>query len=233
MKKIVPPLMSLMIILGLLGCNTQHRKSSLTEGKEKTSYALGLNIGSSLKQLDTDIDLDILFQAMRDTMESRGVLMNQTEFRKVITDFQNEIRLSRNKKRQEKSAENLKKSEEFLAQNKEKKGVITTASGLQYKIIKQGNGPKPKASDKVKVNYRGTTIDGKEFDSSYKRGKPATFGIKGVIKGWTEALQLMNVGSKYELYIPADLAYGANGSGPNIGPNEALIFEVELLDIVK
>ncbi len=233
MKKIVPPLMSLMIILGLFGCNTQHRKSSLAEGKEKTSYALGLNIGSSLNQLDTDIDLDILFQAMRDTMESRGVLMNQTEFRKVLTDFQNEVRLSRNKKRQEKTTENLKKSKEFLAQNKEKEGVITTASGLQYKIIKQGNGPKPKASDKVKVNYRGTTIDGKEFDSSYKRGKPATFGIKGVIKGWTEALLLMNVGSKYELYIPADLAYGANGSGPNIGPNEALIFEVELLDIVK
>ena len=233
MKKIVPPLMSLMIILGLLGCNTPQRKSSLAEGKEKTSYALGLNIGSSLKQLDADIDLDILFQAMRDTMESRGVLMNQTEFRKVLTAFQNEVRLSRNKKRQEKATENLKKSEEFLAKNKEKEGVITTASGLQYKIIKQGNGPKPKATDKVKVNYRGTTIDGKEFDSSYKRGKPATFGIKGVIKGWTEALQLMNVGSKYELYIPADLAYGANGSGPNIGPNEALIFEVELLDIVK
>jgi FKBP-type peptidyl-prolyl cis-trans isomerase len=135
-------------------------------------------------------------------------------------------------KNEAEAAENTKKGEEFLAENKKKDGVKVTASGLQYKVIKQGNGPKPKLTDKVKVNYRGTLIDGTEFDSSYKRGTPTEFPLNGVIKGWTEGIQLMPVGSKYEFYIPAELAYGARGP-QTVGPNQTLIFEVELLEIVK
>lgn len=222
-----------LLILNLPGCNKEHRKTQLSEGTEKSSYALGMNIGASIQQLDVDIDVDLMIQAIRDTLEGRGTLLSQAEFRKVLTEFNQEVRMARNKARQEKADENLKKGQEFLAENAKKEGVITTESGLQYKVLVQGDGPKPKATDKVKVHYRGTLINGKEFDSSYKRGQPAEFPVRGVIKGWTEALQLMNVGSKYELYIPADLAYGQRGSGPDIGPNETLIFEVELLDIVK
>ncbi|MGH9569716.1 MAG: FKBP-type peptidyl-prolyl cis-trans isomerase, partial [Candidatus Angelobacter sp.] len=126
---------------------------------------------------------------------------------------------------------NKKEGEAFLAANKTKEGVITTPSGLQYKVLKQGTGPKPTTTDKVVCNYKGTLINGKEFDSSYKRGEPATFPVNGVIKGWTEALQLMPVGSKYQLFIPADLAYGERGAGADIGPDATLIFEVELLSI--
>jgi len=233
MKRVLLHLAMLLVVVALVSCNAPQRKTSLEEGKEEVSYALGLNIGASIKQLDADVDLDILVQAIRDTLEDRGSLLNESEFRKVLTDFQRDVRLERNKKRQAKAGENLKEGKEFLEANKNKEGVVTTASGLQYKVLVQGDGPKPKADDKVKVHYRGTLIDGTEFDSSYKRGAPVTFPVKGVIKGWTEALQLMNVGSKYELYVPSDLAYGSRGTGGDIGPNATLIFEVELLEIVK
>ena len=141
------------------------------------------------------------------------------------------MRSEKARKRQDLSEKNRIEGETFLAENKNKPGVITTASGLQYKILQKGDGPVPTNTDRVKVHYRGKLLDGTEFDSSYERGTPATFAVTGVIKGWTEALQLMKVGSKYELYIPSELAYGKNGSGPQIGPDSVLIFEVELLSI--
>jgi FKBP-type peptidyl-prolyl cis-trans isomerase FklB len=149
----------------------------------------------------------------------------------AIQALANEVRSAQEAKAKEAGAGNRKEGDAFLAANKAKEGVKTTADGLQYKVLTEGNGPKPTANDTVTVNYRGTLLNGKEFDSSYKRGQPASFPVGGVIKGWTEALQLMPVGSKYQLFIPPDLAYGDRGAGGDIGPGETLIFEVELLSI--
>jgi FKBP-type peptidyl-prolyl cis-trans isomerase len=157
--------------------------------------------------------------------------MTEDEARAAMMAVQTELRKKQQEKMQEAGAANKKEGESFLAANKTKDDVVTLPSGLQYKILTQGTGPKPTASDSVVCNYRGTLINGAEFDSSYKRGQPATFPVGGVIKGWTEALQLMPVGSKWQLFVPSDLAYGERGSGPNIGPDSTLVFEVELLSI--
>jgi FKBP-type peptidyl-prolyl cis-trans isomerase FklB len=148
-----------------------------------------------------------------------------------MTTFSQELRTKQQAAMQEATQKNAAVGQKFLAENKTKPGVKTTASGLQYKVLKEGSGPSPKETDTVVTNYRGTLINGTEFDSSYKRNEPVTFPVSGVIKGWTEALQLMKKGAKYQLFVPADLAYGARGAGQDIGPNETLIFEVELLDI--
>ena len=179
-----------------------------------------MNYGASLRKQSVEVDPDILVRGLRDSLAGGKTLLTEDEERTVLTVLQNEIQ----KKREDANME-------FLAANKSKEGVVTLPSGLQYKILQAGTGPKPATTDSVVCNYRGTTIDGKEFDSSYKRGQPATFPVSGVIKGWTEALQLMPVGSKWQLFIPGDLAYGARGAGPGIGPNATLIFEVELISI--
>jgi FKBP-type peptidyl-prolyl cis-trans isomerase FklB len=209
--------------------------TALTTQKDKVSYALGMNIASSLganlKRQSVEINTDVLVQALRDGLNGGKTLMTEEEARATLMQLQTELQAKQEEKTKLASENNKKEGDAFLAANKAKAGVVALPSGLQYKIVKEGTGPKPAASDTVVCNYRGTLVNGTEFDSSYKRGEPATFPVSGVIKGWTEALQLMPVGSKWELYIPPDLAYGARGAGADIGPNSTLIFEVELLSI--
>lgn len=200
-----------------------------TEGQQ-FSYALGMDFGTYLKGLGEEFDLSIIQQGMKDAYTPGSKpLMTAAEAAKAQENF--------GKRQQQKFAAMLKSNKEaakkFLDENKGKEGIKTTASGLQYKIVKEGSGPKPTASDTVKVHYRGTLLDGKEFDSSHKRNEPARFRVDQVIPGWTEALQLMNTGSTFELYIPPELAYGDRGAAPVIQPGTLLKFEVELLEIVK
>jgi FKBP-type peptidyl-prolyl cis-trans isomerase FklB len=207
---------------------------TLKTQKDKFSYALGMNIGSGMHRQGVDIDPNILVRGMKDALAGRKLLLTEDEARAGVMQVQNEVRQKQQEKAQAAGAANKKQGDEFLAANKAKDGIVTLPSGLQYKILTAGTGPKPAATDSVVCNYRGTLIDGKEFDSSYKRGQPATFPVNGVIKGWTEALQLMPVGSKWQLFIPPDLAYGERGAGGgDIGPDATLIFEVELLSIEK
>jgi FKBP-type peptidyl-prolyl cis-trans isomerase FklB len=209
----------------------------LTTRKEKFSYALGMNIGTglagNLKKQSVEFDPNLVSQGLKDTLAGAKPRMTEAEAQAVLTEVQNELKKQAQEKAQQAAASNKTEGDAFLAANKAKEGVVTLPSGLQYKILTAGTGPKPAATDSVVCNYRGTLINGTEFDSSYKRGQPATFGVGQVIKGWTEALQLMPVGSKWQLVIPGNLAYGERGAaGGEIGPNAALIFEVELLSIV-
>ncbi|MGA8214980.1 MAG: FKBP-type peptidyl-prolyl cis-trans isomerase [Candidatus Sulfotelmatobacter sp.] len=203
--------------------------------KEKFSYALGMNtakrMGDSLKKQSVPFDPAILVRGMKDGLAGGKTLLTDEEAQAVLTEMQKQVRAEQAAKMQQAGDANKKEGEAFLAANKGKDGVVTLPSGMQYKILTAGTGPKPTASDSVVCNYRGTLINGTEFDSSYKRGQPATFPVNGVIKGWTEALQLMPVGSKWQLFIPSDLAYGERGAGADIGPGATLIFEVELLSI--
>ena len=203
--------------------------------KDKVSYALGMNIAqglsANLKRQSVEINNDLLIQALKDVLSGATTKITEDEARTTLMQFQKEMQAKAEEKMKEATENNKKEGEAFLAANKTKPGVVTLPSGLQYKILTEGKGPKPTASDTVVCNYRGTLINGTEFDSSYKRGEPATFPVGGVIKGWTEALQLMPVGSKWQLFIPSDMAYGARGAGGEIGPNATLIFEVELISI--
>jgi FKBP-type peptidyl-prolyl cis-trans isomerase len=203
----------------------QSPRGQLTYDKDKVSYSIGMNIGSNLSRQKVNIKPDILVAGLRDAIAGKPQL-NPDQVKNVMAQFEKDM--EQNKK--EAGEENKIEGAKFLEENKKKPGVRTTASGLQYKVMKEGTGAQPKATDMVTVNYRGTLIDGTEFDSSYKRGQPATFPVNGVIKGWTEGLQLMKVGSKYQLFIPSNLAYGERSVSSEIGPNATLIFEVELLD---
>jgi len=214
-------------------CAQETEKTELKTKSEKISYALGVNIGASIKLAAGEIDYDALTQGVKDTLEGRKPLLTAAETKQFLDELTALLKAKSNEKSEKVGEKNMKEGEAFLAENKEKAGVTTTASGLQYEVMKEGSGAKPQKTDRVSVHYAGTLIDGTEFDSSYKRGSPAAFAVTGVIKGWTEVLQLMNVGSKYRVFIPSDLAYGLRGSPPKIGPNATLIFEVELLDIVK
>lgn len=205
-------------------------KSELKTQKDKVSYAIGLDIGAGLKKNEVDVDVDILARAIKDTFAGKKPLMTEEEVKTTMTDFQKNLQAKQQERMKAQGEKNKKEGEDYLAKNKSKEGVKTLPSGLQYKVITEGKGKSPKATDTVTVQYRGTLIDGTEFDSSYKRGQPATFPVNGVIKGWTEALQLMKEGSKWQLVIPSELAYGEKGGGP-IGSNAVLIFEVELVSI--
>jgi len=206
---------------------------TLKTQREKNSYALGMNIGSGLKKQGATASVDpvLVSRGLRDAMSGSKTAMTEDEMRAALQQLMTEVRSAQEAKSHQEGATARKDGEAFLAANKSKDGVQSLPDGLQYKILQQGSGPKPTASDTVTVNYRGTLISGKEFDSSYKRGQPISFPVGGVIKGWTEALQLMPVGSKWQLFIPADLAYGDRGAGSDIGPGETLIFDVELLSI--
>jgi FKBP-type peptidyl-prolyl cis-trans isomerase len=206
-------------------------KPDLTNPKQKTSYAIGLDIATSLKRQELDVDAKALAAGIADGFAGKPALTEQ-EMKAAIMDLQKSAMARAEEKQKAGAEKNLKAGEDFLAANAKKDGVKTTASGLQYKVIKAGTGASPKPTDTVKVHYTGTLVDGTVFDSSVERGTPATFPVKGVIPGWTEALQLMKVGDKWQLVIPAKLAYGEDGPGP-IGPNSTLIFEVELLGIEK
>jgi len=199
--------------------------------KDKVSYAIGADLAGRLKSQSIDVDPVLLSRGLRDALAGTKPLMTQDEVRATLTDLQNQLRQKQAAAVKELSDQNKKEGDAFLVENKGKEGVVTLPSGLQYKILKAGDGEKPKPTDTVVCNYRGTLLNGKEFDSSYKRGQPATFPVSGVIKGWTEALQLMPVGSKWQLFIPPDLAYGDRGAGNDIAPGATLIFEVELLSI--
>ncbi|HEY6348963.1 MAG TPA: FKBP-type peptidyl-prolyl cis-trans isomerase [Candidatus Angelobacter sp.] len=207
--------------------------SPFKDQKEKTSYAIGAYFGRLLQNqaMDpTDIDPNILLQGLKDAMAGKPQ-MTEDEQRATLMQLQSTAQAKMAEKHKTEGAANQKEGETFLAANKTKEGVVTLPSGLEYKVLTAGTGPKPTASDTVSCNYRGTFINGTEFDSSYKRGQPASFKVGGVIKGWTEALQLMPVGSKWQLFIPSSLAYGDQGAGRDIPPDETLIFEVELLAI--
>lgn len=203
----------------------------LKDQRDKISYSIGINMGNNLKRQSIDVNPDTLLQGIKDALSGGKALMTEQEINETMTAFQKEMKAKQVERSKELGEKNKKEGEAFLAENKKKDGVVILPSGLQYKVIKEGTGKTPKLTDTVTVNYRGTLIDGTEFDSSYRRGQPATFPANGVIAGWTEALQLMKVGSKWQLFIPYNLAYGERGAGRDIGPNATLIFDVELLSI--
>lgn len=215
----------------LAGTTLAQNAPTLKTPKDKLSYALGMDVANTLRRQSIEIDPVLFNQGISDVYSGGKLLLSDDEARSVIGDMQKDMRKKAEEARTQSAENNKKAGETFLAENKKAQGVISLPSGLQYKVLKGGEGKKPTLDDTVVCQYRGTLIDGKEFDSSYKRNEAATFPVKGVIKGWTEALQLMPVGSRWQLFIPPDLAYGERGAGPDIGPNSTLIFEVELVSI--
>lgn len=214
-------------LLGLSACNKGPGKANLKDNKAKYSYAIGHQIASNIKNQNIDLDKSAMMSAMNNVLSEKEPQMTEEEMREALRTMSQEQR----EKRQAEAEENEKKGSEFLESNKEKEGVKVTDSGLQYRVIEEGEGKKPGASDRVKVHYKGTLIDGTEFDSSYKRDEPAEFAVGGVIKGWQEGIQLMKEGAKYEFVIPAELAYGSIPR-PQIPANSVLVFEVELLEVL-
>lgn len=203
--------------------------------KEIISYAIGLSVGQNMKRddLGSEVDPAVILKGLQDGLSGAKAQFTDAQMREAMIGLQTKVMAKRQDAAKVALEKNKKEGETFLAENAKKEGVKTTASGLQYKVLREGAGDAPKATDKVKTHYKGTLIDGTEFDSSIARNEPAVFPVNGVIKGWTEALQLMKVGSKYQLFIPAELAYGADGAGDKIGPNSTLVFEVELISIEK
>jgi FKBP-type peptidyl-prolyl cis-trans isomerase FklB len=228
MKKLI----AVALVLSIFGSMViAQKKGTPKTKKEKISYSIGVNIGKNMKTQGIDLDQGLLTQGIKDGLNSSKTAMSDKDMEASMTAFQQEIMGKMQAKQKVDGEKNAKEGEAFLAANKKKEGVVTLSSGLQYKILKSGDGPKPTKDQTVKCHYRGTLIDGTEFDSSYKRGEPTEFPVGQVIKGWTEALQLMPVGSKWQLFIPSDLAYGPNGAGQMIGPNATLIFDIELISI--
>ena len=222
MKHFIIIVSASLLALPLFG---QEKSPQLKDQKDKVSYSIGMNIGFNLSKQKVDINPEILAAGIKDAIAGKPQL-TQDQVKDVMAQFEKDME----QKQKEAGEKNKTEGAKFLEENKKKEGVKTTASGLEYKVEKEGTGAQPKPTDMVTVNYRGTLINGTEFDSSYKRGQPARFPVNGVIKGWTEALQLMKVGSKYQVVVPANLAYGERAVSPEIGPNATLIFEVELLD---
>ena len=201
-----------------------------TQG-DRVSYSMGLDIGRMLKMQGVDVDLELVTRGLKDAYTGNQVLLTDEEMQEVLTNFKKEFLAKQQELAKQQGEKNKREGEIFLETNKTKEGIQTLPSGLQYKVVKTGSGKKPTTTDTVTVHYRGTLIDGKEFDSSYRRGKPATFPVNAVIPGWTEALTLMEEGARWELFIPPNLAYGERSAGRDIGPNATLIFEVELISI--
>ena len=230
MKWYVPALLAL-----LLTASTGFAadKATLKTDEQKFSYAMGMDLGKDLKSLEEKFDLNLLQKGINDGYSGEKQLLTDEEAMTIQQDFAKRQREKQIKKTVETIQKNRKEADDFLSANMKKEGVQATKSGLQYKVITMGTGSKPKPEDKVKVNYKGKTIKDEEFDSSYKRNEPAEFQVDQVIQGWQEALPLMPVGSTFELFIPPDLAYGDRGAPPVIEPGSLLIFEVQLLDIVK
>lgn len=224
----------LIIYLGAAGIASlalAQDKPQLKDEKDKASYSIGYDIGETFKKQKVELNPDALFAGFKEGLAGKEAAMTKEERDKTLQAFQKEMMEKQIAASKEAATKNQAEGEKFLAENKKKEGVKTTTSGLQYKVLKEGSGPSPRETDTVVTNYRGTLIDGTEFDSSYKRNEPATFQVNRVIKGWIEALQLMKPGAKYQLFIPASLAYGERGAGQTIGPNATLIFEVELVSI--
>ena len=205
--------------------------AALATPADRMSYSIGVEFAKNYKRMGVTLNVDLLLRGMTDEIAGKKLLLDEDALREALMAFQAEARRAQLAAMQQGAEKNQKEGEAFLAENKAKPGVVTTASGLQYKILKAGTGKKPTDADTVECHYRGTLINGTEFDSSYARGQPATFPVSGVIPGWTEALKLMPVGSKWQLFVPAALGYGARGAGGEIGPNATLLFEVELLRV--
>ncbi|MEY2482228.1 MAG: FKBP-type peptidyl-prolyl cis-trans isomerase FklB [Verrucomicrobiota bacterium] len=207
-------------------------KTQLKDQKDKASYSIGHDIGTTFKKQNVELNPDALLAGLKDALAGKAPVLSKEDRDKVLETFQKEMMEKQVAASKEAAVKNAADGEKFLAENKKKDGVKTTASGLQYKVLKEGTGPSPKETDTVTTNYKGTLIDGTEFDSSEKHGGPATFRVTGVIKGWTEALQMMKTGSKYQIFVPSNLAYGEKARSQEIGPNSTLVFELELLSIV-
>ncbi len=226
-------LTAVLLLVFVSGIAVAGEEPALKTQKDKVSYAIGLKIGSDIKNQSIDIDPNILAKGVSDALISGKFLLTEDELRETMTALQKDLSAKQQELIKALLDKNKKEGDAFLDGNKKKEGVKTTPSGLQYKVIKEGTGKTPKTSDTVKVNYSGKLIDGTEFDSSYKRGEPASFQVGGVIAGWTEALQLMKEGAKWQLVIPSNIAYGETGAGNVIEPNSVLVFEVELLSITE
>ena len=222
MKQSILVVLSLALVLPFGGY-----AASLKTDKDKISYTLGVQIGQDFKRRNFDIDVKVFAQAVTDMMAGKEPQLSRAEMMEALQRLQQKEM----EKQQAAAKENLEKGNAFLAKNKKEKGIVALDSGVQYRILKEGKGKRPSLNNSVVAHYRGTLINGEEFDSSIARGQPATFPVSGVIKGWQEILQLMPIGSKWQVFIPSDQAYGERGAGANIGPNEALIFEIELIDI--
>lgn len=224
----------LIVMIGILLLATQvsaQESQALKSQKEKVSYIIGMDLANNLKRQSVEIDPDSLARGVKDALSGAKPQLTDQEIREIMTSFEKEMRTKQDELKKVMGEKNKVEGEKFLAENKNKEGVQTLPSGLQYKVIVPGKEKKPQLTDTVTTNYRGTLIDGTEFDSSIRHGKPATFPVNGVIRGWTEALQLMGEGAKWQLFIPSNLAYGENGAGQMIGPNAVLIFEIELIFI--
>ena len=206
------------------------KKTTLKTKKDRISYSIGMNIANNLKQQSYDVDPELVAKGIKDMMSGSATLCTEQEAEKSINEYQTELTAKHEAQSKISGEKNMKEGEKFLAENKQKPGIITLPSGLQYKILKTGTGPKPTLAQTVTINYRGTLINGKEFDGS-KKDAPLTYPVNQFIKGWTEALQLMAVGSKWQLFVPSDLAYGERGAGGDIGPNATLLFDVELISV--
>lgn len=230
-RNIILKFMAIFIIIFLAVPSFAQDGASLKTQRDKVSYAVGVDLGRNIKRQGIDTQTEELVRGIRDALLGEKLLLSEEELSAALNEFQIEMKLKRAKTARIVGEENKRNGEAFLTGNKKKEGVISLPSGLQYKILKEGNGNKPIDTDTVEVTYRGTLLDGTEFDNSYRYGRPVTFKVKGVIPGWTEALKLMPVGSRWQLFIPPTLAYGEKGSLPLIGPNATLVFEVELLSI--
>jgi len=234
MKNFFSTLAAIAFLMALsAGCVAQEQKgvTDLKTQKDKVSYGIGMSIGRDFEAQKLDIDPDVLAQGIKDVLAGKELLMTEEEVRETLMAFQEEMMVKQEEASAKAAEKNAAEGKAFLEENAKKEGVVTLPSGLQYKVVKEGTGKMPKEGDSVTVHYRGTLIDGTEFDSSYGRGEPVTFPVGGVIPGWVEALQLMKEGSKWELFIPASLAYGERGAPPLIGPNSTLVFEVELVSV--
>ena len=237
MKSLIRTILWTTMVISILGCQNTKQQPETTEPKtekEKISYAIGVNMAQSINDISDEIDLPMLQKGFTDKFQEKELLVSNEDARSLLQAFGEKIMAKEQEELVKVAQKSLEEGKIYLEENKTKEGVITTQSGLQYKVLKEGEGKSPKESDKIKVHYEGTKLDGTVFDSSYKRGEPSTFNANRVIKGWTEGLQLMKEGGKYRLFIPAELAYGERGAGGGgIGPNEVLIFDVELLEVLN
>ncbi len=226
-------IVGLFILFVIVGCQQDagQRSVDIASHMDEVSYSIGVDVGKSFNQQNLGLSPELVAQGIEDAMKDSPTRMEEKEMEACLKQFNEDMMAKQNTDQKGIGEENTLEGEKFLAENKTKEGVITTASGLQYKVIESGKGRTPKLSDTVETHYRGTLINGKEFDSSYKRGETISFPVSGVIKGWTEALQLMQEGDKWQLYIPSDLAYGPRGAGGDIGPNATLIFDIELVSV--
>lgn len=229
MKRVIVSLIGASLLVGV----SAYAATTLSTEQDKLSYSMGVMTGKAFKEHQIQVNAQAFSAGLNDGYTGNKTLLTDTEMHQLLANFQQQAMVKMQEKMKQAAAENAQKGQAFLAENKSKPDVKTTADGLQYKVIKPGNGESPAATDTVTVNYEGRLLDGKVFDSSYQRGKPITFPVNGVIKGWQEALQLMKPGAEWELYIPAELAYGTQGAPGVIGPNETLIFKVSLISVQK